>query len=268
MTVVETYRHAGDGLTLDVETMFSGDEADAKREELASSGVAKIERDYLAFYRDMYPGLVGVGQLRISDARDANRLVIREAYRLPGSARDYAKTVANLEVVAGTLRGLYKDIGDIEGRTTPIMLPWTIKRAHRIVFDMPGYAIGLPRLDDSHGPAFDLTTRAWHDGNRAILDFTLTGKAAVLPASAAADYVRQMKALNDATDWTIDTSVAGVAPLDAPWLGLGLAVLLLAGFVVLGLLRRRNRRAVPAPPRRAKTRLVIRHVPITRRDAA
>ncbi|MDB5706059.1 MAG: hypothetical protein JWN66_3175 [Sphingomonas bacterium] len=268
MTVVETYRHAGDGLTLDVETVFSGDEADAKREELASSGTAKMERDFLGFYRDMYPGLVGVGQLRISDDRDANRLIIREAYRLPGTARDYAKTVANLEVVAGTLRGLYKDIGDSEGRTTPIMLPWTIKRAHRIVFDMPGYAINLPRLDDSHGPAFDLTTHAWHDGDRAILDFTLTGKAAILPASAAADYVRQMKALNDATDWTIDASVAGFAPIDASWLGLGLALLLLIGLVALGLLRKRNRRAVPAPRMPARTQLVIRHVPITRRDAA
>ncbi len=268
MASVETYRYRHGGLALTVETSFSGDEADAKRGELASAGAAKVQRGYLDYYRASYPGIAEDGDMRVTDDRDANRLLIRESYRLPGTARDYAKTLASLQVTADSLRSLYKEIDDADGRTAPIVLPWTIRRAHRIVFDMPGYAIDLPRLEDSHGPAFDMTARATHQGSRAVMDFTLAGRARVLPASAAADYARQLKELDDATNWTVNVTTPGVASLDAPWVGLALAILLIAGLVALRLLHRRNRRRPLVPHAPTGTQLVIRHVPITRRDAA
>jgi transglutaminase-like putative cysteine protease len=268
MTSVDTYAYVDGGLSLKTETTFSADEADIKRSDLGTSGVAKIERNYLDYYRGMYPGVMATGHIVVSDDRDSNRLVIRESYRIPDTAKNYAKTIANLPVAADTMRDLYGDIDDADGRSAPIALPWTIKRAHRIVFDMPGRAINLPALEDSHGPAFDLTTRAWHDGDQAIMDFTLTGKAMVLPASAAVDYAAQAKALDDATNWNIDTTIPGLALIDASWLGLGLAILLVAGLAGLTLWRLRNRRTQPPAKAGMETRPVIRHVPLTRRDAA
>jgi hypothetical protein len=268
MMVVETYRYVGGGLKLDVETVFSGDEADIKRSELASSGIAKVERGYLDYYRGAYPGIARAGELRIADNRDANRLVIGESYSLPTSAKDYTKTIANLQATAESVRGLYKELDDADDRTAPIILPWPIKRVHRIVLDMPGYGIQLPRLEDSHGPAFDLVARSWHDGSQAIMEFTLTGKARVLPASAAKDYAKQVVALNDATSWTLDASTPGLAPLGAGWLGLAIAVLLIFSFMALAMLRRRSRRMALIVRNDTNSQLVIRHVPITRRNAA
>lgn len=268
MTSVDTYSYVDGGLSLKTETIFSADEADIKRADIGTSGVAKIERNYLDYYRGMYPGVTATGHLVIRDDRDANTLVIRESYLLPKAAKNYAKTIANLQVVADTMRDLYGDIDDPEGRSAPIVMPWTIKRAHRIVFDMPGRAINLPDLEDSHGPAFDLTTHAWHDGDQAIMDFTLTGRAMVLPASAAVDYAAQAKALDDATNWNIDTTIPGLALVDASWLGLGVAILLVAALAGLALMGRRNRRRPPATSPGMETKPVIRHVPLTRRNAA
>lgn len=268
MTVVETYRYADGGLTLDVESVFSGDEADIKRSELASSGVAKVERGYLDYYRGAYPGIARMGNLRIADNRDANSLMIRERYSLPGTAKDYAKTIANLQVTAESVRDLYKQIDNADDRTAPIVLPWPIRRVHRIILDMPGYGIELPRLEGSHGPAFDLTAKSWHDGSQAIMEFTLTGKARVLPASAAKDYAKQVAALNDSTNWTLDASTPGLAPLGASWIALAIAVLLISGFTALAMLRRRNRRMALVVRNDTNSQLVIRHVPITRRNAA
>lgn len=261
MTAVDTYAYGKGGLTLNTETTFVADEADIKRADIGTSGIAKIERDYLNYYRGMYPGVMAAGHIVVSDDRDANRLVIRESYLIPETAKNYAKTIANLQVVADTIRDLYGDIDDPDGRSAPIMMPWTIKRAHRIVFDMPGRSIDLPQLEDSHGPAFDLITSTSHEGGKAIMDFTLTGKATVLPGSAAVDYERQVKALDDATNLSIDTTTPDFARIHSAALGLGLAVVLIGGIACLTLLRRRTVRKAGT---KVKTQLVIRHVPLTR----
>ena len=59
----------------------------------------------------------------------------------------------------------------------------------------------------------------------------------------------------------------GLALIDASWLCLGLAIVLVVGLASLILWGRRNRRRLPVAKPGLETRPVIRHVPLTRRNA-
>ncbi|MCZ8236208.1 MAG: DUF3857 domain-containing protein [Inhella sp.] len=70
--------------TLTLTTVARGASAESLRGTLASTGRAKLRKQYEAFYARSYPGLVSAGELEVKDERGANRLTVVERYRIPG----------------------------------------------------------------------------------------------------------------------------------------------------------------------------------------
>lgn len=83
--VIETY-HLGDPgepARLEVETVYTGAEADTARYHLESSEPDSLRRLYLDYYRENYPSIENDGPIEPRDDREANRLVVRERYHFP-----------------------------------------------------------------------------------------------------------------------------------------------------------------------------------------
>lgn len=248
MRKIEHYTLDDDGMTIDLHTIYTVDEADIERARLARDGLAKTERNELEAYRSSYPGLVGSGSVGIADDRDANRLVVHHRFTLPATADDYARTTRSLEIQADTLRDLYKRPGG-PARDAPVAMTFSVNRTHRIIVEVAGFRPSLSGLESSHGPGFDFAASSHHDGDKLVVDFSLVGKGPVLDGKQAPAIARQIDTLRENTDWLIDT-VERPATAEQTEGAVGLASLT----AMLGFLggwfarsRRRDKRRRPGP---------------------
>jgi hypothetical protein len=204
MATTEHYTLDADGMTIDLHTVYTVDEADIERARLAKDGLAKTESDELDSYRSFYPGLQSSGSVGVADDRDANRLVVHQRFTLPASADDYARTTRSLEIQADTLRGLYTRPSG-PARAAPVAMTYSINRTHRMIIDIAGFRPSLSGMASSHGPGFDFDASSHHDGDRLIVDFSLVGKAPIVAGKDAPAVARQIDTLQQNTDWLIDT---------------------------------------------------------------
>lgn len=66
-----------------VNTIYKGFDADEQRSYLASTSLSEIQKAYLDYYTDRYPGIRMDTTLEISDDRENNILTVREQYLIP-----------------------------------------------------------------------------------------------------------------------------------------------------------------------------------------
>ena len=88
MEIIETFflgepGKSGEPARLEIETIYTGSEADTARYHLESSEPDSLRQVYLDYYLENYPSIESDGPIEPTDDREANRLVIREKYRLP-----------------------------------------------------------------------------------------------------------------------------------------------------------------------------------------
>jgi hypothetical protein len=204
MATTERYTLDGSGMTIDIHTIYTVDEADIERAKLAKDGLAKTESNELDSYRNFYPGLQSSGSVGVADDRDANRLIVHQRFLLPATADDYARTTRSLEIQADTIRGLYTRPGG-PTRAAPVAMTFSINRTHRMIIDVAGFRPSLSGLESSHGPGFDFDASSHHDGDKLVVDFALVGKAPIIAGSEAPAIARQIDTVQQNTDWLIDT---------------------------------------------------------------
>lgn len=204
MATTERYKLDAEGMTIDIETVYTVDEADIERAKLAKNGLAKTESDELESYRSFYPGLQSSGSVGVADDREANRLVVHHRFILPATADDFARTTRSLEIQADTICGLYTRPGG-PPRAAPVAMTFSINRTHRMIVDVAGFRPSLSGMETSHGPGFDFDASSHHDGDKLIVDFALVGKAPILAGSEAPAIARQIDTLQQNTDWLVDT---------------------------------------------------------------
>lgn len=247
MATTENYRLDAGGMTLDVRTVFTSDEADIERASLAKKGLARTEADKLDFYRNIYPGLQSSGSVGVADDREANRIVLRQRFMLPADADDYPRTTRTLEIVAGTIRDLFTRPGG-PARAAPVAMTFSINRTHRMVLDIADFRPSLSGLQSSHGPGFDFDASSRHDGDKLVLDFALIAKAPFIDGKHAPAIARQIDTVQQNSDWLIDT-VARLATAEQRRDSLGFAGLTaVLGFFGGWLARSRRRGRVRRAP--------------------
>lgn len=235
MQALDRYRRSDRGISLAALTLFTGDEADIKRAAIANGGVAKMERQYMEFYRALYPGIERLGSFRIIDDRDANRLLVAERYEIPASSPSYAKTLNAFEIQASTLREIYKDVGRAS-RTAPITMPYTIYRTHRIVIETPDHRPNRPSSFRSDGPGFTLTLASARDAGRLTLDYTLKGKGPLIDGKDAAKLADQVEKLNSDTYWSLDINSRDGGQTESAEVLPAAIILVALGWLAIGVL--------------------------------
>jgi len=220
-----------------VTSTYRGDSADNMRGKLANDSVAELERKYLDFYAGLYPGVEREGQVQTTDDRDANVLVVREAYRVPARALQRNRLIEAFPLKASGLTNYKAPDGT---RRMPYWADFPVNDRHRIVLVTPGRRPPAPDGDEIDRKAFHYTRKAERNGETLTITQTLVSKAELVEPGDMADYRRDVDALGDDVYVTVDLTssrggvIGGHAKLlEALVVGLAGLVLVAAGVVAL-----------------------------------
>ena len=196
-------------LTLAVVTTYRGDEADTIRNSIASKSQAKLESNYLDFYRGFYPGLERIAPLTIKDDRDANRIVTTETYRLAPDKLRHGKLLQKFPVKASSL-GAFDKVPTGE-RREPYQLQSPVNKEHVIELITPGRSPPAPSDVDLSNAAFHYMLAVRRDGDALTLDYRLIGTPKDFLDAAAVDAVgKDADTVTDQNYWNLDlTSTEG-----------------------------------------------------------
>ena len=122
----------GTEIFLTVEAVRTGRQADRFRTNLARRSVAKLEKEYIKYYEDFYPGIELVSALQIEDERDANRIITSESYKVSADKVKSADILKKFTVNGDATANILYEITE-RNRKQPLYLPGPVNRQHTVV---------------------------------------------------------------------------------------------------------------------------------------
>ena len=183
LDVHETYAAPGYDKpgTLEVVSVFRGHEADRMRYQLANTGRATLEKNYLEFYQASFPKAERALDITSADDREANTLELHESYALPemwrkgadsGEDTDSNDAKRELYVFPYAFSKRFTDFDDIgTERSAPLDLSFNCRARHRITVVLPEN-LGINAEEyKSANPWYRLEYRAREDGKTFELDY-------------------------------------------------------------------------------------------------
>ena len=189
------------GLRYEAETTYTGADADRMRRSVAETRGDDLDRRYADYYRKRYGALDVLDAPQVKDDRDANTLVVREAYLLKDP---YVKEGANLGLDTYAL-GLDNptDPPRTIQRRGPLELGTPSRYRHDIRFEVP--AGWRPTFGEEKD---DLSTDGYvfHSGVERSdtlqqgvveLHYTLDVRVHDLPAEAANRHLAELRRMRD-----------------------------------------------------------------------
>jgi hypothetical protein len=190
-----------------VTSVYRGDSADSMRGKLANDSVAALEQKYLDFYAGLYPGVQREAPVQTADDRDANVLVIREAYRVPADSLARNRLIEAFPLKASGLNAYKAPDGE---RRMPYWVDFPVNERHRIVLVTPGRRPPAPEFADIDGKAFRYTRKVERNGDTLTLTHTLVSTNELVEPGDMDAYRRDVDGLDDDVYVTVDlTSTSG-----------------------------------------------------------
>ncbi len=159
-------------MRLEVETHFLSYEADGLRYGLAVTSTENVEKTYIDFYQETYPGLTTVHPPEFSDDLDANLIVVHEAYEMRRETFDDAEFDTGLPLKAFSIRNLLHQPGH-EQRQTPLEIPYGLRREHVIQIEAPGRSYSQQDTFHQEAPGVQFSRSIESNGDSQALTFTL-----------------------------------------------------------------------------------------------
>lgn len=211
----------------EVETVYTGHEADQFRAQMAFSGVWEIEKVYLDYYSTLYPEIVSTDSLHYFDDRDVNQITLRESYRIPGFLTRKASGAFEAELFAHLVQQRLPHIPAT--KTTPIFTNYPSTLEYRISVVSPmGWAIAPSSFFlDRDNYMFGTVTTVRSD--TLEMEYHFNYHTSFIPASKVSEVVSDVKNMNDQY---LSTYIS----INMPSLGNGTNIAWLALFWVIILL--------------------------------
>lgn len=223
-----------------VTTHHEGGYADDFRRQLASNSHADLQRSYLNFTARYYPGVQATGDVKVERDDTANRVTVKEHYRIPSA---WNPSDDNVHVLAQHIPYLVDNqVKDISApvRTMPygVAHPVSYRQITRV--KVPPDSAFEPEFQTVDDPAFRFTKTVSFRDDLLTLDYQFTS---LKPAIQAADipgyreHLRQARALAYYSIQMVDPAInfadVTVAPSDINWTA---ALTLITSVIALGAL--------------------------------
>ncbi|MEJ2380173.1 MAG: DUF3857 domain-containing protein [Gammaproteobacteria bacterium] len=166
-----------------VKSTFTGREAEFQRYYFSNNTRARIERNYLNYYRHSHPGITALRPVRMRDDKAHNRVVVEEAYQLPhfwtrrGDKLDFE--------LDGSTLSPYTRLPRTVARTMPLALTYPIRIRHKttLVFPRKINFRNKGRRNTIEDNAIVYTRIIAHQGRRLSVEHLYRSKRdAVLPS--------------------------------------------------------------------------------------
>jgi hypothetical protein len=224
----------GQRIAFDVETVYTGVQADNLRWKISSTSESQIERNYFDYYAKRYPGLEAGGGISVTDDRDSNRISVTESYFLSTEAlkkNDFGQrfplTAYNLELLPNVTA---------QGRTQPVSISFPVNRRHVItVTGLQTPYIGPDRRDvENDFLKFSLQSPPTQGGLE--ISWQLQTKQRQVEAGQVGELTESVRQVSDALYWTYDfVSEPGAEEdlTDEDYLLIAIAILVLVVPIVL-----------------------------------
>ena len=204
----ETFDFAGlkqDGLTLKVETIRRGREANRFRRELSRSRLSDYADEYLDYYQRLYPGIEAAAPVSFKDNLDKNIIRTVENYLIPTETYKNAEWPVNFYLRPESLENILPKITKNQ-RDNPIALPHPVFKQHtqrldniydsfnNIDRDVNSDFITFKRHGLSNSTGFTVKTMIW-------------STSSVIPASEAGNFKTVSEEISENTGIIYDLSL-------------------------------------------------------------
>ncbi|GAA4860071.1 hypothetical protein GCM10023332_10030 [Luteimonas vadosa] len=204
--VAERYAHApdGNGVRLDISTVYRGSSADHIRKSQASERRDEMARRYAEFYRKRFGELRMVEEPRISDDREANIIKVEESYLLAAPFEATSAATKALSVRADALDSLAA-LPPSLSRTGPLYFGTPGKYRQEVQFTIPDQWSPTFGKESKHlkAAAFDYRREAGVEGRNARIVHELEVKDYDIHAAGTASHLEEMRKVRDSLSATL-----------------------------------------------------------------
>jgi hypothetical protein len=191
----------GAAATVEITTEFAGVEADNQRYDLADTTIDELQDGYVSFYSTSSGRVIPEAPLELSDDRIANRIVIRERYRLEDwwTVVDGERSFELLPLLTSSLL----QTENLAERRAPLDLPRRIRRTEVVELLAPD-DWQLEGVEAQTGaPWFDYRVTSMREGRVLRMQHELEVGDCAVEASGIASFNQAVRELVDATSYTI-----------------------------------------------------------------
>ncbi|HEY0741012.1 MAG TPA: DUF3857 domain-containing protein [Chryseosolibacter sp.] len=248
MQTIEALTIGGEA-TLEVRTMYTGSNADNQRGEFARTPLESIQKDYRAYYANLYPDIAQWEDLTFTDNRESNVFTVVEKYKIPTFWKPFPDEEGKIycSTQPQSISHYFDIPKNIQQRTSPYYLTYPVDFTHTITVKLPEKWTITPvdKVIENDFYQYEYSMKA--DGNEVTrLTHYMTKKDHV-PVEELSSFVTDHAAMYDnlVSELTYDKNIAAAS--DNTWAGISLTIIsLLAGGVLVFFLYNRYD---PAPAR-------------------
>ncbi|HTI99853.1 MAG TPA: DUF3857 domain-containing protein [Dongiaceae bacterium] len=204
-TIAEYFQLGGrtDPASLKVVTVATGADAEDLREQFATTPRADIEKNYLHYYANRYPGAKSAAALEFKDDATQNRIEITESYSWdhfwtkPDADHEYQCTF-----YPSTLAELFPKPVDVE-RTMPLAVTFPVHRVLRTEVSLPEAWANNSKSRNITDPAFFFRMNQNTTGTKLVLEYEYRALADSVPPEQMADYMDHITAAQQTMGHTV-----------------------------------------------------------------
>jgi len=245
-TVFDATAGRGKPMGMQVTTIYEGESADWMRSELAGDSHDEVQRRYLNFYANYYPGVTVAKPFTVSDDEAANHLTVTEFYTVGDlwkraeQRKRYDATFYSADIESQ----LHVPDRTVRGGPMALTYPLAIHSVTELRM-FKDWSVDL-KPGTVEDPAFKLSYDTRSKGSVVTVTETLEMRADNVPAAAMAGYADNVRAARDALGLSLFLPDVPPAAAGAGlnWPVAMLALVMLAGALWLA---RRAWRHDPAP---------------------
>lgn len=184
-------------MLLQVSSTYEGLSADQMRVKVSRTGQASLGDDYLRYYRGAYPGLEQTMPPLVTDDRDANVLVVDEAYSLEKALLDEDGLIEDFPLRADLNPSLPKPAAG--ARSMPVALGDLRYRRHIVKVSNLKATFTPPKGADVLKPYFLLKVQSKSTFGTLEIDWHFRTLMEEVPPQAFSKYVKAVDAVAENT---------------------------------------------------------------------
>ncbi|HEY8929778.1 MAG TPA: DUF3857 domain-containing protein [Mucilaginibacter sp.] len=240
-TEIFKVKDAKSPVTLEVKTVYTLNQADKERDQLASSGMAEIEKSYLKYYSRVYNKIEAIDSVAVKDDEDKNELTTIEKYKIT----DYFKkdTTTGYYSTSFYASEIKQQLPEITNQTkTPIATGYPFDEDFTTIMYFPlGWDI-TEKHDAINRDAYQFSSDYSASGDTLTLNYKFKYLQKFVPVEKLGEFKDDIKKLSD-TDlsYSIDFNPDATkqAAMVNKWLvGLVAVIILACAFLGIFIYRR------------------------------
>lgn len=217
-TIELNYTDGQPPLTLTVQSIYRGNDADNFRRKLARSGQRKVADQYFDYYKNIYPDIETKNPMEVLDELKSNSIRVSETYQVPAGV-DREELFKKIILKGDGVRSVLTSVAKNE-RTSPIWQNYPAFREHTVkVENIISSVTPLENINISKPYAyFSLKSRTY--GKTLEVDWIIKTKRSHILPEETTEYRKMYDQVRDETDWNYDVRESNLAwgPIDMEWM--------------------------------------------------